>query len=201
MSGTLNGGTNGNLSYAAHTGPVTLNVSTNTSTGIGALVGIRNVTGSPASDTIAGANQTWNLTGPDAGDNGTYFWTSFENLGATGNISLVGAGGSVSGAISVPGSATLTGGIASGGGQTYSGPVTLGGATTLQSTGGNAINFGSTINGAQDLVIATTGNVALGTGIGGVTPLTNFTVAGALPSPSPSTFPISRRFRMSALWI
>jgi hypothetical protein len=67
--------------------------------------------------------------------------------------------------------------------------VALGGATTLLANGGSPISFGSTINGAQDLVIATTGNVDLGTGIGGTTPLSNLTVAGDLPSPSPSTFP------------
>jgi hypothetical protein len=131
------------------------------------------------------------LTG-NIGTGATY--TSGANtLNVSGFTNVVGGTGAdtftnvtAAGTLNDGGGATTTNGtIQTGGMQTYTGPVTLGSSTTLQSTLGGAITFGDTVNGttsgAESLIIATTGAVALGTGIGGTTPLSSVTVAGALP--------------------
>jgi hypothetical protein len=97
--------------------------------------------------------------------------------GGTGVDSFTGAGGSsLSGAINDGGGATaLSGTIQTAGNQTYTGAVTLNAATTLTSTAGGAINFGSTVNGAKTLAVNTAGTTTFGGIVGGTTALTSLT--------------------------
>ena len=63
-------------------------------------------------------------------------------------------------------------------GQTFGGPVTLGADTVLTDTGGNDINFNSTVNGTTSGGQSLTVNegVNLGGAVGGLVPLANFIV-------------------------
>ena len=64
--------------------------------------------GSGAGATIAGSNQTYNLTGTDAGNNGTLSWTSFGNLSDSGAGTFVFANGAgVSGMLTSAAAGTL----------------------------------------------------------------------------------------------
>ncbi|NTV49375.1 MAG: filamentous hemagglutinin N-terminal domain-containing protein [Geobacteraceae bacterium] len=173
----------GTLDYSAGiAGPVAVDLSAKSGSGIGGTWnGITTVTGSAhSSDTISGNNQTYNLTGADAGNNGGVSWTSFENIAGTGTNSYSGSTGSLlSGAISDTGSAaTVQGEITTGGAQAYSGPITLGGTTTMTSTGSGAITFGSTVASdsiPRDLTVGTSG-VTTFSGVVGTTPLNSLTV-------------------------
>ena len=175
--------TNGTLDYSAGiTGPVTVDLTAQTGTGIGGTWhGITTVTGSGgSSDSLTGSNQTYNLTGVDAGNNGSVRWTSFENIAGTGSNSYSGAVGStLSGAISNTADAvTLQGAIQTGGGQSYLGPVKLAAATTLTSTGSGAITFAHTVDSdttPRDLTVGTSG-VTTFDGAVGATPLNSLTV-------------------------
>src|SRR5271154_5892967 len=62
------------------------------------------------------------------------------------------------------------------GNQTYSGPVALGADTTLTSTGGGAIDFGSTVGGAFNLAVS--GNAEFDSSVGGTTALAGLSVSG-----------------------
>src|SRR5207302_1128791 len=77
----------GSISYAGYTSAVTFELSgeANQSTGItGTRNGLTTATGSSNNDTIKGTNQTYTITGANAGNNGTVNWTSFENITDTG---------------------------------------------------------------------------------------------------------------------
>jgi hypothetical protein len=197
----------GSISYAGYTtgGPLTAGVNFDlggvstlqlfglTNTGIGGThSGITHVTGSSLSDLIVGTGQTWNLTGLNAGNNGTISWTSFENILDFGNATIVGSAigtttGSVSGFIETFGNTTLSGAIKSGGGQFYIGPVTLNGATTLTDTNTGlvySVYFGSPVTGNSSLAIAAGAYVGLwgGVTLTGDPANNNLTVAGTLPA-------------------
>jgi hypothetical protein len=173
---------NGTLDYSAGiTGPVTLDLTAQTATGIGVTWrGISTVTGSAqTSDTITGSDQTFTLTGDSAGNNGTVSWTSFENITASGTNAYIGSGGSLAGSIIDNGfSTTLQGGIKTGGNQIYNGAVTLADATTLTSTGSGAITFAGSLDSdatPRDLTIATAGVTTFG-GVVGASPLNSLTI-------------------------
>jgi hypothetical protein len=168
--------------------------------------GFGNLTGGTGNDTFNVVNITGNLVGGDGtntyssaivggnltGGTGTDILSS---VSVTGSIDAGAGAATLTGPVSAGGTltsgtgggtTTTSGAVTTGGGQTYSGPVTLGGSTTMQSTGGGTIDFNSTVtgtgSGTENLTIATTGAVELGTGIGGGgTPLAGMTVAGALP--------------------
>jgi hypothetical protein len=98
VSGTVNGGANGTVSYAGNAGPVSFNLAGGASTGMASWSNIKTVTGSGASDTISGSAQAYSLTAANAGNNGTVSWTSFENLTDSGaGVFNFGAGSSVAG--------------------------------------------------------------------------------------------------------
>ncbi len=176
ISGTAALGTNGTISYAAYGTPVTFDLNGGAgSTGMAGWSGVTTATGSANVDTITGAGQTYNLTGANAGNNGTVFWTSFENLTATGVSAINGVGGSLTGSLSSAAATTLSGNIGAAGTQTYTGAVTLGGLTTLASTGGGAISFASTVNGGQALTVNTTGTTTFGGAVGNGAALTSLT--------------------------
>ncbi|HEY8069189.1 MAG TPA: hypothetical protein VIF38_09895, partial [Burkholderiales bacterium] len=178
------------LTYANYSTPVTFDVGTGIGTNLGAgkLISASNVVGSSGSDTIQGSGIAWNITGPNSGTGGAINWSSFENLAATGTTVIQGAGGNLSGNITSAAATTLSGTISTGGSQTYSGAATMSGVTVnVQSTGGGAIGFGSTITGGTNVAIATAGTVSLG---GPVSGMTNFYVTGSLPTaaePNPFT--------------
>src|SRR5207244_4085168 len=138
ITGNLNGGTGGTMSYAGYTSAVTFGLAgaANTSTGItGTRTGITSVTGaSLAGDSITGTAQTYNLDNAitDKGNNGTISWTSFANLADTGAGTFnMGTGGSVSGDISATGGRLNYG--------SYSTPVAIDftGGGTATGIGGN----------------------------------------------------------------
>ena len=111
-TGTVNFGTSGSLTgnvtaaslnYGTYGTAVTLNTTGAGTTGIGGTwSGVTSVTGSPNSDLITGGTGlTYNLTGSNAGNEGTLSWTSFENINdATGTLNF-GTVGSLSGTAAV----------------------------------------------------------------------------------------------------
>jgi len=105
-TGTLSASA-GTLDYSAYTTAVNVGLG-GTATGTGGWSGITNVKGGAGSDTISGSNQTYNLTGANAGNSGTLSWTSFENLSdsTAGNFKFADGAG-VSGTLAGGGAGTL----------------------------------------------------------------------------------------------
>jgi hypothetical protein len=80
--------------------------------------------------------------------------------------------------LSVSGTTTISAPVTTvAGGQSYGGGVTLAGDTVLRDIGGGAISF-STIEGAHDLRVRTTGETSFNGSVGNVIALTNLAVAG-----------------------
>ena len=105
-------------------------------------------------------------------------------VNTTGTTTFGGAVGGTTRLTSVnitgPGATALNGGtVNTTGAQTYSEAVTLGANTVLDSNGGGAIQFASTINGAFSLTASTSGAAALGGVVGAGTPLTALTLTAA----------------------
>ena len=71
------------------------------------------------------------------------------------------------------GTTQLTGALTTSGIQTYDDAVSLTGATTLTSSGNQAITFNNTVNGAQDLTVNTTGTSTFSGAVGDTAPLTS----------------------------
>ncbi|MFG0273475.1 MAG: filamentous hemagglutinin N-terminal domain-containing protein [Phycisphaerales bacterium] len=83
--------------------------------------------------------------------------------------------------LTVDGDASLGAGqIRTSGAQSYAGAVTLTANTELISTGGGAIDFDSTVNGARTLTLSTTGLSTLGGNVGQTTALLGVNTSGAL---------------------
>ncbi|CAM8646799.1 Repeats of unknown function DUF5649 [Oxalobacteraceae bacterium] len=102
------------------------------------------------------------------------------SVNTTGTTTFGGAIGGTTALTSVTtntgGTVNLNGGaVTTTGAQTYGEAVILGTNTTLDSTGGGAINFADTINGAVELSVNTTGTTTFGGAIGGATALTSVT--------------------------
>jgi hypothetical protein len=86
--------------------------------------------GSGAGARIVGANQTYNITGTDVGNNGTLNWTSFGNLSDSGTGTFVFADGAgVSGMLTSVGAGTLDY-------SAYTTPVNVGLGGAATGTGG-----------------------------------------------------------------
>jgi len=64
-------------------------------------------------------------------------------------------------------------------GQNYNGAVSLTAGTVLKNTGGQAITFASTIDGAQALEVDTSGNEVFNGVVGGATPIASLTTDGS----------------------
>jgi hypothetical protein len=164
----------------------------------GVSAGFQNIDTLAATGTLTGANVATTWTGNL--NTGATLTSGANTLNVSGFTNAVGGTAAdtftnvtAAGTLSDPGGTTTTNGtIQTGGLQTYTGSVTLGTSSNFVSTGGGTISFGSTIDGTtpgfNNLVMATTGNVVLGTGIGGSVPLAVVTVAGSLPTIYPSTF-------------
>ena len=71
------------------------------------------------------------------------------------------------------GTTQLTGALTTSGIQTYDDAVSLTGATTLTSSGNQAITFNNTVNGSQDLTVNTTGTSTFSGTVGDTAPLTS----------------------------
>ncbi|HUW54131.1 MAG TPA: filamentous hemagglutinin N-terminal domain-containing protein [Rhodanobacter sp.] len=77
---------------------------------------------------------------------------------------------------------TIASSVSTGGAQTYHDAVTLGADATLASTGGGAINFASTIDGAHALTVNTSGLITFGSALGGSMALTGLNATGGVLS-------------------
>ncbi|MEK6763353.1 MAG: filamentous hemagglutinin N-terminal domain-containing protein [Nitrospirota bacterium] len=73
------------------------------------------------------------------------------------------------------GTTNLTGAFSTAGAQTYNDAVVLTGATTVTSSGNQAVTFNNSVNGAQALVVNTAGTTTFGGAVGGTTALTSMT--------------------------
>jgi hypothetical protein len=85
VSGIIDGaGGSNTLNYSTYTTPVTVNLATNTATGVGANISsIQNVIGGSGTNTLIGSNSsnTWNITSANAGNlNGATSFTAISNF-------------------------------------------------------------------------------------------------------------------------
>jgi hypothetical protein len=180
IAGNIQGGGSGALDYSAYTTGVSVNLQTDTATGVGGTIsGIQSLTGGGGNNTLVGADvpNVWNLTGTNAGSvtgTGTVAFTAFENLigGAAPNTFVFSDGAGLSG--------NLDGG--SGGGSldysAYTSNVVvdlpLGSATGV---GGSIANIHNLTGGAgSNILVGNGGNVLTG-GTG-----RNLLIAGASAS-------------------
>ncbi|MFC5583149.1 beta strand repeat-containing protein, partial [Rhodanobacter terrae] len=76
------------------------------------------------------------------------------------------------------GNTVLDGSVGTTGAQTYHDVVTLGADATLTSTGGGAVDFASTLDGAHALTVSTSGLTIFGGAVGGITPLASLMTTG-----------------------
>jgi Ca2+-binding RTX toxin-like protein len=119
MQVLVNGGTGTDtLDLSGLTTGRTIDLAAGTVTGFGSVTGIESFVGTPAADTIVGANvaNTWNLTGPNAGTvtnaTGTTSFTGVENAtgGTAADSFVIGPGATLGGSIDGgAGSDTVTG--------------------------------------------------------------------------------------------
>jgi filamentous hemagglutinin family protein len=99
VSGLVDGGGGSDrLDYRAYTTAVSLDLGSNTATGVGSFNNIESVTGGSSSDTLSGTagSDSFTLTAPNAGTVNGISFAQFEILnGQAGNDSFVLTGGSV----------------------------------------------------------------------------------------------------------
>lgn len=119
-----------------------------------------------AATTLAGGSV--NLTGTVAG-------AQALAINSSGATTLGGAVNVASLTTDAAGSTSIGANVTTTGAQSYGDPVTLTADVVLASTGGGAIGFGGTINGAQALTVNTVGATSFGGVIGGTTALTSVT--------------------------
>jgi hypothetical protein len=115
ITGFINGGNGGTntLDYSAYTTPVGVNLASFTATGIsGAFANIQAVVGGSAANTLTGpnVNDTWNITGTNAGNVAGVSFSAFANLTAsTGSDTFhFSDGKGVTGLVDVGGGGTNT---------------------------------------------------------------------------------------------
>lgn len=164
VAGTINGGSGGNTLIAAPTTPTTVNLQTDTATGIGGFANIHDFVGSATvADTLVGANttNTWTLNSMTGDTVNSIAFNGFANLdGGTGLDAFVfGAG------------ATVTGKINGGGGgdwldyAAYATPVTVNLSTgTATGVSGGIANI-QNVRGGQgtdNLTGNSLGNILIG---------------------------------------
>jgi hypothetical protein len=105
VSGTINGdGGTDTLDYSNYTTAITVNLQTNTATGVGTISNIERLIGSiSTADILIGSNtgSTFNITGNNAGTVGTSRFSSIENLtgGTGGDTFILASGKGISGKI------------------------------------------------------------------------------------------------------
>ncbi len=184
LSGSLaGGGGNNTLDLGARNGTLTVNLQAGMATPIaGTIAGITSLVGNGAGTTLVGRNagQVFTLTNPDKGMVDTFGFDAVGSLvGGSGADTFTATGtGSLSGSLTdTGGTTTLNGILQTVRGQSYAGNVTLGSDTALNSTGGQAIDVGGTIDGAHALAIATRGLTTLGGAVGSGTALDSVTIA------------------------
>jgi len=102
---------------------------------------------------------------------------NYTNAALTVPVMAVGGALNVSAANGI----VINGNVSTGGAQTYNDTVTLGNNVTLASSGGGAIDFASTLNGAYNLAVNTQNITTFGGAVGGSTALASLTTdAGGL---------------------
>jgi Ca2+-binding RTX toxin-like protein len=88
ISGVVNGGDGADIvDFSGATGPVVVNLASNSASTVGTLSSIAVLLGTAANDTVIGANNanTWTITSATAGTVDTYSFSGFESLvGGTG---------------------------------------------------------------------------------------------------------------------
>jgi len=180
MTGTITGGGGTNtLDYSAYGSPVTVNLQTTTTTGIGTWANIQSIKGTDTTDTLIatdGTTNTWALKGTNAGTVDGVSFIGFANLtgGSGADVFQFAAGAKVTGVVNGQGGSNTLDYSAFTGGVT----VNLGNTTTdLASNSATAIDGGAA-NG-----IANIGNVIVGSGNNyltavGVTTGVTFTATG-----------------------
>ena len=140
------------LNYAAATGPINVNLGTNSATFVGAgqATNFEQVVGSSnTNDTLVGANDAnnWNLTGAESGTVDGFIFSAIENLtGGSANDAFTFAGGTLSGGLDGgAGTDTLTA-------DNLSNVWTITSATggTVTGLGGAFTNIDSVIGGPVD---------------------------------------------------
>ncbi|MDD2897939.1 MAG: filamentous hemagglutinin N-terminal domain-containing protein, partial [Desulfuromonadaceae bacterium] len=164
----------GTLDYSGMTGPVAVNLTGKTGSGIGgSWSGITTVTGSGSSDTISGTGRTYTLSGANAGSSGGVSWTSFEKIADAGTGSIATSGGqtyTLSGVNSGSVTTLLPGGYSGIGNLTDSGAGTFrfGGGSSLS---GSITAVGGTLDysagSAGPVTFNLSGSNGATTGIGG----------------------------------
>jgi uncharacterized repeat protein (TIGR01451 family) len=146
VAGTINGGVGGTntLDYSGMTpGPVAVNLQAKTATGMAHYANINVLVGSPASDTLTGANvaTTWQITAANAGTVGSYTFSSFENL----------TGGTNSDTFKLSDGIALTGAINGGGGNNTLSYALYTTGVTVDLGAGTATNIGGGISNIQNV--------------------------------------------------
>jgi len=103
-------------------------------------------------------------------------------INSSGATTLGGAVNVASLTTDAAGSTSIAADVTTTGAQSFGDPVTLTADAVLASTGGGAISFGNTINGARALTLNTSGATTLGGVVGATTALTSLTtnVGGTL---------------------
>jgi filamentous hemagglutinin family protein len=96
-------------------------------------------------------------------------------INSSGATTLGGAVNVASLATDAAGSTSIGANVTTTGAQSYGDAVTLTADVVLASSGGGAINFGNTINGAQALTLNTAGATSLGGAVGSTSALTSLT--------------------------
>ena len=167
----LNGGsvsTSGNGDSQNYRGDVSLGATTSLTSAAGEINSPRTLTGNGHDLTVHATQATFNqLTGTGA--------TAFQVAGTTtinGTVDAV--------SLAVRGGQTLAlngGRVTTGAFQDYAEAVTLGGDTRLASGGGGNVTAESTLDGAHNLTVDTTGNAVFGGAVGGKDQLATLTVA------------------------
>ncbi len=105
------------------------------------------------------------LDGPGGLDADVAGATTFSGT-VGGTTSLTSIDTDAAGSTAINASVRTSGGI-----MTFNDAVSLTGATTLTDTGGTGVTFNSTVDGAQDLVLAVTGTTTFNGAVGGTTPI------------------------------
>ena len=190
----------GSLTIFTLNGPTALNGGTVTTTGSQTYRGVNNNMTLSANTTLNGT--TLNLFNPviGGGNNLTLNNGGIATLGGaligvntltasgSGNLvvnTVISAGAVNDSEATTLNEATTISGLLTGsfvtttGTQTYNNTVTLGADTILTSSGGTDITFAKTIDGAQSLMVNSSGNEIFNGVVGGNTPLTSLTTDGS----------------------
>jgi hypothetical protein len=169
VDGNIDGGGGSNtLNEAAYTTAVTVNLQTNTATGVGGTIAnLQTVVGGGGSNTLVGPNPatTWNITANNAGTfTGGFSFTAFQNL----------TGGSAADIFVLSNGAGVSGNIDGGGGSNTLDESAYTTAVTVDLTANTATGVGGTIANLQSFIGGSGNNT-----LNGPAAATTWNLAGA----------------------